>query len=122
MKILSIVTSVIYESGARNGRVAQLEEHLPYTQAVAGSSPVPITERRHMQIEYEVVYSDFVRRMNALLIRAKAGDAGVMDDYWAIKADLDTRVASGFVDWESDISHHLKMLKYWCEKFEPTPP
>lgn len=28
-----------------NGRIAQLEEHLPYTQAVAGSNPAPITNR-----------------------------------------------------------------------------
>ena len=31
----------------RIGRIAQLEEPLPYTQVVAGSSPVPPTWKRH---------------------------------------------------------------------------
>ena len=29
--------------GLKNGRIAQLEERLPYTQEVTGSSPVPPT-------------------------------------------------------------------------------
>ena len=75
-----------------------------------------------MEMEYYIIRNDFVRRMNALLARAQNGDAGVMDDFHLLQADFDARIAEGFVDWENDISILLKMLKYWCERAEPTPP
>jgi hypothetical protein len=75
-----------------------------------------------MELKYDIIRNDFVRRMNVLLARAQKGDAGVMDDFRLIQADFDARVVEGFVDWENDISIHLKMLKYWCEQAEPTPP
>lgn len=66
--------------------------------------------------KYDLIRDDFIRRMNALLVRAKNGDTNCMEEWKLIKDDLDSQVASGFVDWESDIDQHLKMLKYWCEK------
>jgi hypothetical protein len=68
-----------------------------------------------MKLEYDVIRNDFARRMNTLLAQAQKGDAGVMDAFRLIQADFDARVVEGFVDWESEIAIHLKMLKHWCK-------
>lgn len=74
-----------------------------------------------MKFEYDVIYNEFVSRMNALLARAKKGDATALNDYQVIKNDFDARAAEGFIDWESDISRHLKMLEYWCKRAAAAP-
>lgn len=102
--------------------VSAAEAHVPYTHGAGSSNLSPTTKGGAMKFEYHEVYEHFVHEMNALLARAQKGDAGVMDDYRSIKADFDTKVAAGFVDWEGDIARHLKMLEIWCKRAEPTPP
>ena len=50
-KTLDKRVNLCYNMRARNGRLAQLGEHLPYKQRVTGSSPVLSTKRFHLFFE-----------------------------------------------------------------------
>jgi len=53
----------------------------------------------------------FVRRANALLVRAQAKEQGLMPEMDALDADYKAQAAAGWKDWEEETLLHLKMLR-----------
>jgi hypothetical protein len=56
--------------------------------------------------------------MNALLVRAKAREKGLMVEYEAIVGDYAGAKEAGWIDWEDEVSTHLRMLKGWIRRAE----
>jgi len=62
------------------------------------------------------IRDQFVRQANALLVRAKAKEQGLMPEMDALDADYKAQVAAGWMDWEDDTLLHLKMLRSHVRK------
>ena len=56
--------------------------------------------------------------MNTLLVRARSGEKGLMEEYQKVVNDYSDAKATGWVDWEGVVDVHLRMLKGWIRRAE----